>query len=304
VIRKLTRLLFLALGALLLSSPLGAATATPPPVTENEQPPAGAQAGVTQSNGVRSQLNQGTGRVLVVGDSLEVLTAPYLRQYLPGIPLTVNAKGGYNSDQIFGLFRQSYNPAQSVIVFDAGTNDNPAYPQILAANLVKVAGMIGNRCLVVPTIHGFTVNGVNNDGKNRAVRSFAAARPGTPVPDWAAVVARHPELMQSDDLHPNSDGAAVRARLIAAGVKSCLLSPLAPAAAPPGPARSSHDVRRPRSRAAGEDPAALGIRRMALFVKPEVIVMGGLLPQVVMLRSLLRATSSVGNTDGNRMPRR
>jgi hypothetical protein len=170
------------------------------------------QAGATSSGGV-----------LVVGDSLEVLTSPYLKKYLPGVPLTVNAQGGYNSYQIFDLFKQSYNPSQSVIVFDAGTNDNPAYPQILAGNLSAVANQIGPAtCMVVPTIHGLTVNGINSDGKNRVVEQFAASRPGTQVPNWAGFVAAHPELMQSDNLHPTPAGADSRARLIAQGVMRCL----------------------------------------------------------------------------------
>jgi hypothetical protein len=151
-----------------------------------------------------------------------VLTSPYLKRYLPGIPLTVNAQGGYNSYQIRELFEESYDPAQSVIVFDAGINDNPAYPQILAENLAAVAATVGNRCMVVPTIHGLTVNGVGNDGKNRVVAEFAASRPGTQVPDWARAVATHPELMQADGLHPIPAGADYRARLIARGIRNCL----------------------------------------------------------------------------------
>jgi hypothetical protein len=164
----------------------------------------------------------GEGGVLVVGDSLEELTSPYLQRYLPGVPLTVNAVGGSNSYQIYDLFRESYDPSQSVIVFDAGTNDNPAYPQILAENLQKVAAAIGDRCMVVPTIHGLTVNGIDSTGKNRVVEAFAASRPGTQVPDWARAEATHPELMQSDDLHPIAAGAQLRARLIARGVRACL----------------------------------------------------------------------------------
>jgi hypothetical protein len=164
----------------------------------------------------------GNGGVLVVGDSLEVLASPYLERYLPGVPLTINTGGGYNSYQIFDLFEQSYDPSHSVIVFDAGTNDNPAYPQILAENLTAVAAQIGDRCLVVPTIHGFTVNGIGNDGKNSVVRSFAASRPGTQVPDWAGAAASHPELIQADNLHPIPAGADYRARLIAQGIKGCL----------------------------------------------------------------------------------
>lgn len=174
-------------------------------------------------------------KVLVVGDSLEELTSPYLSRYLPGVELVVNAAGGYNSYQIFDLFQESYEPSQSVIVFDAGTNDNPEYPEILAGNLEKAASIVGARCLVVPTIHGFTVNGVDNTGKNRVVAEFAASRPGTQVPDWAGAVATHPELMQSDGLHPIPEGADYRAQLIAQGVEGCLAYEQARATAPPEP---------------------------------------------------------------------
>jgi hypothetical protein len=174
----------------------------------------------------------GSGGVLVVGDSLEVLSIPYLRRYLPGVPLTTNVGGGYNSYQIYDLFQEAYDPSQSVIVFDAGTNDNPAYPQILAGNLAKVAAQIGDRCMVVPTIHGFTVNGIDNDGKNRVVHAFAASRLGTQVPDWAGTVAAHPELMQVDNLHPIPEGADYRAQLIAQGIKGCLAFSHAPTQEP------------------------------------------------------------------------
>ncbi|HTT94579.1 MAG TPA: hypothetical protein VMF55_07890 [Solirubrobacterales bacterium] len=173
----------------------------------------------------------GSGRVLVVGDSLEELTSPYLQHLIPGVPITVNAVGGSNSFQIFDLFQESYEPSDSVIVFDAGTNDDPEYPQILAENLKKVAATVGGRCMVVPTIHGFTVNGVDNTGKNRVVAEFAAARPGTQTPDWAGFVHTHPQLMQSDNLHPIEAGAQARAELIAAGISRCLAGqPNAPVA--------------------------------------------------------------------------
>lgn len=166
----------------------------------------------------------GNGGVLVVGDSLEVLTSPYIEEYLSkqGIDVTTNAVGGYNSYQIYDLFEESYDPSQSVIVFDAGTNDNPSYPQILAGNLEKVAERVGNRCMVVPTIHGLVVGGVGNQGKNSVVADFAASRPGTQTPDWAGAVAEHPELMQPDDLHPTAEGADYRAQLIVEGVQACL----------------------------------------------------------------------------------
>jgi hypothetical protein len=178
-----------------------------------------------------ARADQGTGRVLVVGDSLAELTSPYLQHLLPGVPMTINAVGGSNSFQIFDLFQESYEPSDSVIVFDAGTNDDPEYPEILAENLQKVVQTVGDRCLVVPTIHGFTVNGVDNAGKNRVVAEFAASRPGTQTPDWAGFVHTHPQLMQSDNLHPIEAGSEARARLIAEGIDRCLTGePNAPVA--------------------------------------------------------------------------
>jgi hypothetical protein len=178
-----------------------------------------------------ARADEGAGRVLVVGDSLAELTSPYLQRLLPGVPITVNAVGGSNSFQIFDLFQESYEPSDSVIVFDAGTNDDPEYPQILAENLQKVVQTVGDRCIVVPTIHGFTVNGVDNAGKNRTVAEFAASRPGTQTPDWAGFVHTHPQLMQSDNLHPIEAGSEARARLIAEGIDRCLAGePNAPVA--------------------------------------------------------------------------
>jgi hypothetical protein len=165
---------------------------------------------------------RGAPGVLVVGDSLEELTSPHLAKFLPGVPLTIDAVGGYNSYQIFDLFQESYESSQRVIVFDAGTNDNPSYPQILAGNLAKVAAVVGDRCMVVPTIHGLHPGGVDDSGKNQVVREFAASRPGTQTPDWQGAVFRHPELMQADNLHPIEAGAELRAQLIARGVMGCL----------------------------------------------------------------------------------
>jgi hypothetical protein len=191
----------------LLRSPVGAALAV---------------AAVALALAPAAHATEGDGGVLVVGDSLEELTSPHLEALLPGVPLTIDAVGGSNSYQIFDLFQETYSPSDSVIVFDAGTNDNPAYPEILAENLQNVAAEVGDRCMVVPTIHGYTVNGINNRGKNRVVHEFAASRPGTQTPDWATTVNQNPSLLEPDNLHPNPEGDEVRAELIAAGIRACL----------------------------------------------------------------------------------
>lgn len=179
------------------------------------------QAAQDAENAARSKKLAGGRGVLVVGDSMELLTGTYLRKYLPSQPLTINAVGGYSSPRIFGLFEQSFRPSHSVIVFDAGTNDAPVYPQILAAQLRKVAARIGDRCMVVPTIKGLPVNGVTAAGKNRVIRAFAESRPGTQMPDWASE-ANDLSLLQPDGLHPRPAGADRRAQIIAEAVQTCL----------------------------------------------------------------------------------
>jgi hypothetical protein len=218
-----------------------------------------------------------TPHVLVVGDSLAELTSPYLSRYLPGTELTVNAAGGYNSYQIFDLFQESYDPSVDVVVFDAGTNDNPSYPEILAGNLAKVADVVGDRCIVVPTIHGLHPGGVDDSGKNRVVAEFAASRPGTQVPDWQGTVFARPELMQADNLHPIEEGADYRAQLIAQGVEGCLAYGQARAAAPPEPRADVEPIATVGRLQAQEQAVMDGIRADVLRQAAVSLVAGALL---------------------------
>ena len=147
----------------------------------------------------------GSGRVLVVGDSLEELTSPYLEALLPGVPMTVNAVGGSNSFEIFDLFEESYDPPIQSSSSTRAPTTIPTIRRSWPKTCRKWPAMVGERCLVVPTILGFTVNGVDNAGKNRVVAEFAASRPGTQTPDWAG--QHRPAADASDHLHPNEKGA-------------------------------------------------------------------------------------------------
>jgi len=163
----------------------------------------------------------GSGDVLVVGDSLTVGDGPYIQDYLSDMKVTVSAEIGDSSPEIFALFQDAYDPSQSIVVFDAGTNDSPATPEVLTTQLRAVADTIGNRCMVVPTVNGPTIGGVDSSGINRAIYAFAASRPGTQVPDWAGAVAENPSVVGSDGIHPGPDGYAYRAQLIGDAIQAC-----------------------------------------------------------------------------------
>src|SRR6185503_17277640 len=54
-------------------------------------------------------------RVLVVGDSLEVGSAPYLRQALPGIPLDIDARIGRPSREGVSVLADKLTPDDGTI---------------------------------------------------------------------------------------------------------------------------------------------------------------------------------------------
>ncbi len=157
-------------------------------------------AGATAAEPARAQ---GGGAVIVVGDSLEVGTSPYLGRYLPGVPLTVDAVESRPSGDAVQALSDRLRPSHSVIVFDAGVNDDPAQPGVLAGDLEAVDQLAGGRCVVVATVSRPPYNGVGPEGLNRAISSFAASRPNTQLIDWRAAALANPGLLNSDGVHPS-----------------------------------------------------------------------------------------------------
>jgi lysophospholipase L1-like esterase len=158
--------------------------------------------------------------VLVIGDSLEVGSGPYLRALLPGV--TVDAEKGRTSSEGVRVLSSLLDPSVRVIVFPLGTNDSPSNAGGLAANLAAVRQLAGDRCVVVATISRPPVGGVSVGAINRVVEQFAG-RPAAQVADWRTVVASIPSLLVRDRVHATGDGYSVRATLLAEAVQGCLL---------------------------------------------------------------------------------
>jgi hypothetical protein len=158
--------------------------------------------------------------VLYVGDSLGVGTSPYLRSALDGERLDVDAEIGRPSAPGVNILQGLIGPQYDVVVFDLGTNDDPAAPGALAADLARARQIAGDRCLVVATLNRPPLNGVPVDGLNKAVESFAARDPNVSLVDWHAAAAADPGLL-TDGIHPDADGYSLRARLFADAIDSC-----------------------------------------------------------------------------------
>ena len=158
--------------------------------------------------------------VLYVGDSLGVGTSPYLRSQLGGTGLEVDAEIGRPSGVGVDVLGSLIAPEHDVVVFDLGTNDDPAAPQALASDLGDARGIAGDRCLVVATLNRPPLNGVPVDGLNRAVTSFAAGDPNVSLVDWHAAAEADPQLL-IDGIHTDAEGYALRAGLFADAIASC-----------------------------------------------------------------------------------
>lgn len=175
--------------------------------------------------------------VLVVGDSLEEGTGPYLERALPGESVTVDARKSRPSSVGVDVLRSRLRPQHSVVVFDLGTNDDPSAPGRLSADLQAAQSLAGDRCMVVATLNRPPLGGVSVDGLNRAVTAFANGSGNVQVVDWHAAAGDDPGLLGPDHIHGTAAGYAERARLIAQAVETCLAGGDATHARQPEPRR-------------------------------------------------------------------
>ncbi len=198
--------------------------------------------------------------VLVVGDSLEVGTGPYLKRAL-GSGVTIDARQSRPSGVGVDVLRSRLRPAHSVVVFDLGTNDDPSTPSALSADLQSARELAGDRCLVVATLNRPSVAGLN-----RAIAAFANGSANVEVVDWHAAARENPALLGPDHIHATPAGYAERARLVADAVETCLAAGDSNRARQPAPPREPRPVAPARSRALLVDWAALAPARRLISI--------------------------------------
>jgi lysophospholipase L1-like esterase len=165
---------------------------------------------------------QGPPSVLVVGDSLQVGSGPYLEAALGALSAEIDHRTGRGSAEGLSVLRSRLRAQHAAVVFDLGTNDDPGLPDALASNLAAAREAVGTRCLVVATILRPAVGGVTDAGLNAAVRRFAGESPTVQLVDWHGVATGTPGLPYPDGIHARPEGYDLRGRLLARAVKSCL----------------------------------------------------------------------------------
>lgn len=158
--------------------------------------------------------------MLVVGDSLEVGSGPYLRQALAGTEVEVDAERSRTSSAGLRVLATKLRADHQVIVFPLGTNDLSA--PALGANLAAAQELAGGRCMVVATITRPTQRGSSIDDLNAVVEAFAG-QASAQVMDWRSAALATPGALGRDRIHATGQGYALRASLLAEAVQGCLI---------------------------------------------------------------------------------
>ena len=216
--------------------------------------------------------------MIVVGDSMEVGSAPHLRAALASTPVEIDAKPGRTSGEGVRVLAERLRPPHEVVVFPLGTNDLSA--ESFAGSLAAVGRLAGGRCVVVATI---ARRGPPAVPLNRVVADFAS-RGSVQVADWRAAAAA-PGVLGRDGTHATGNGYALRAALLAEAVQACLAGAGAaggiPAPEDPNarvPRRERRSDERPGARRRPEAPPA---RPFRLPARATLVALGSALRRAV-----------------------
>lgn len=158
--------------------------------------------------------------VRVVGDSLTVGAAPYLRRALKGRVDSVRIEA-----QVGAPFRASStseltHPAAEIWVVNLGTNDSPRDIPGRIKSLLRAAD--GEHKVVWTTIH----RNASYRPVNRAVKRLARTHSNLFVFDWDAYVRDNPRALSSDGVHANARGYRMRGKLLADVILQAARTPL------------------------------------------------------------------------------
>lgn len=153
--------------------------------------------------------------VLLIGDSIfhgiRLLDIP-----VGPAQLTFMTEEGRQADTLPGLINEAsvsgLLATADVVVIHLGTNG--WLPDYVGMFNDQLAALYPKPVLLVNTKVARSWEAASND----ALASIAAQIPNVELVDWNGAVARHPEWMRPDGIHPNSEGLEALAALIEAAM--------------------------------------------------------------------------------------
>jgi len=178
---------------------------------------------------------EGAPRVLVVGDSITVLSTGAIRQTLGSkARLRIEAQFGKRTDEMVSRLKSGIDdPAgkPAAIIINLGTNDAlQKRPTAEADYLNLVHAAEKAPCIVLTTVNvqGDPAGGEVVRRLNAMTNSIAAGNPKVRVADWQQIITSNPQLLlPNDQVHPGVEGSQALADLYARTLSGCPNHPVA-----------------------------------------------------------------------------
>ncbi len=141
----------------------------------------------------------------IFGDSIVVASINALQYYFPGIRSDARSNRQW-SDGLVQVGAHAGDLRRAVVV-DFGTN--AGVDEVAARRVLDLIGP--KRMVVLVTIYG---RATWIDSANAALARLAAGRSNVAIADWHGAISAHPELLQSDGIHPGITGAHLFAKTV------------------------------------------------------------------------------------------
>lgn len=167
----------------------------------------------------------GSGRMVMIGDSLAEGLAGLLPGSLKGWQVSVNAAIGRHLAEGVQILRQTTLPSGSVLGISLYTNDDPWRTGELEAAVRESVSRVGTSgCAVWATIAAPPVDGLSYRKANDLLNSLAARIDRLKVVPWAEAMAANPSMLGRDGVHPTPEGYRLRAQMYAQAARACAAS--------------------------------------------------------------------------------
>jgi hypothetical protein len=149
----------------------------------------------------------GNDPVLLLGDSLAVGIQYYVDAGLGDRVLTVDAAEGRGTAASVALLSPYAETSAPVWIVSLGTNDNPEEFEGQARSIMELAGP--DRCVV-----WFDVwRDGTDDTINATLTELASKNPTMHLISWHEISSLHTDWFSGADVHPSSEGYAVRGQM-------------------------------------------------------------------------------------------
>jgi lysophospholipase L1-like esterase len=158
------------------------------------------------------------GSVLLVGDSLNVGTEPYLHDELDGWDVSSDDRVGRPTSEGLDVLRELMPTAPSHVVVSLGTNDHVGSVEAFRGAVEEVVRLAAGRCVVWATLRR---DGEAYEPFNAVLRDAAVRHETFALVDWSELVAADASLLADDGVHGSPEGYAARARAVAEAVRAC-----------------------------------------------------------------------------------